>query len=382
MEGQRSRTAEIFIPVLLIIILSSCKIQVEEAHMKTSVNETFIRLSDAQIQLANIKVTDVREGLTGKRLALTGVLKDNEQTAFSITARLNGRIEKMYFKNTGETVNKGDKLYEFYSDDLAVAQKEYINLQSNNWNFTGKYEPSLILKDKLLVMGLVAHQIEQLKKDGKILFRVTIYSPAEGKIRAVNVTEGEYVTEGQSLFELVNDDDLWIEAQVYPDEAHYFGSGMPAIAIVPAAGEVPVLCNIIFINPSFETGRNVIIVRALIKNPDKRLHPGLMAVLYVRTNIRHGIIIPSTAVITTSEGDRVWVMEENGDFSGRIVTTGTQSEDSTLVLSGLKKTDKIVYSGAYLLNSEFILRYGTIPLSGEKATDLEIGQVIEKSLIH
>jgi Cu(I)/Ag(I) efflux system membrane fusion protein len=382
MAGQRSKSAELIIPVLLIIILSSCKTQVEEVHTHTPVNETFIRLSDAQIQLANIKVTDVREGLTGQRLALTGVLKDNEQTAYSITTRLNGRIEKLYFKNTGETVNKGDKLYEFYSDDLAAAQREYINIQSNNWNFTGKYEPSLILKDELLVMGLVEQQIEQLKKDGKILFRVTIYSPAKGKIRAINVTEGEYVTEGQSLFELVNDDDLWIEAQIYPDEAHYFESDMQAIAIIPAAGEVPVLCNIIFINPLFETGRNVILVRAVIKNPDKRLHPGMLAVLYVRTNIRHGIIIPSTAVITTSEGDRVWVQEENGDFSGRLVTTGMQAQDSTLVLSGLKKTDKIVYSGAYLLNSEFILRYGKIPSGGEKTTDLVIGQVTDKSLIH
>ncbi len=370
MTGKRLRTTELFIPVLFIIILFSCNIHEEEDSMKTPVNETFIRLSDAQIQLANIKVTDVREGLNGQRLALTGVLKDNEQTAFSITSRTNGRIEKLYFKNTGETVKKGDKLYEFYSDDLVNAQREYFNLQSNNWNFTGKYEPSLILKDKLLVMGLVASQIEQFKKDGKILFRVTIYSPAEGKIRAINVTEGEYVTEGQSLFELVNDYDLWIEAQVYPDEAHYFSPGMHAIAIIPAAGEVPVLCNIIFINPSFETGRNVILIRAVIKNPDKRLHPGLLAVLYVRTNICHGIIIPSTAVITTSEGDRVWVKEENGNFSGRIVTTGTQSVDSVLVLSGLKKTDRIVYSGAYLLNSEFILRHGTSLSIGEEIPDL------------
>jgi Cu(I)/Ag(I) efflux system membrane fusion protein len=97
----------------------------------------------------------------------------------------------------------------------------------------------------------------------------------------------------------------------------------------------------------------------VINNPDNKLYPGMLALLYVQTKVRHGIIIPSSAVLTGSEGDRVWVRDENGDFSGRMVTTGTQSEDSILVISGLEKSEMIVYTGAYLLNSEFILRNGT-----------------------
>ncbi|MCK7537522.1 MAG: HlyD family secretion protein [Marinilabiliales bacterium] len=33
-----------------------------------------------------------------------------------------------------------------------------------------------------------------------------------GKIRDVNVSEGEYVKEGQMLFELADDINLWVEA--------------------------------------------------------------------------------------------------------------------------------------------------------------------------
>jgi Cu(I)/Ag(I) efflux system membrane fusion protein len=359
MAGQRANAIVKFITVGLISILFSCKMQPEETITESAPPDTHIRLSDAQIQLANINLTEAREGSVGQKLSLTGVLKVNEQSAFTISTRLTGRIEKLYFRNTGETIKKGDKLYEFYSDDLIDAQREYFALQSNNWNYSGKYEPSLILKDKLLIMGLIPSQIKQLEKDGKILFRVTIYSPAGGKIRAINVTEGQYVTEGQSLFELADDNNLWVEAQVYPGEIQYFSQGMPAIAVIPSAGEVPVLCNISFIKPSFETDRNVTIIRAGIKNPDNRLHPGMLALLYVQTKISHGIIIPSSAVLTGAEGDRVWVRDENDDFSFRMVTTGTQSEDSILVLSGLEKSDKVVYTGAYLLNSELILRNGT-----------------------
>lgn len=318
-----------------------------------------IHLSEAQVQLANISVDNVREGTIGRRISLTGVLKINEQSAVTVSVRVQGRIEKLYFRNSGETVNKGDKLYDFYSEDLVSAQREYFRLQSNNWNFNAKYEPSLAIKERLTVMGLTQEQIEQLGKEGKVLFTVSILSPVSGKLRAVNVSEGQYVSQGQSLFEMAEDRTLWVEAQVYPDEVQHLREGMPAIVVVPAIDEVPVLSKVSFVNPSFETGKNVTLVRAVIDNRDGRLHPGMFSILHVRVQNTYGLIIPSSAVISTSRGDRVWVREENGVFSGRAVTTGIQSGDSVLVLSGLLPTDMVVTTGAYLLESEQILKQGS-----------------------
>ena len=351
----------------LIFIMFSCKTQKEETITDETPVENIIRLSDAQIQLANINIAEVREGSIGRKLSLTGVLKVNEQSVVSVSSRVPGRIEKLYFKNTGETVKKGDKLYEYYSDDLVSAQKEYFTLQSNNWNFSKKYEPSLALENKLLLMGMIPSQIEQLGKDGKLLFRVDIYSTVEGKIRSVNVSEGQYIREGQTLFELAGDNNLWLEAQVYPGEIKFLKTGMPATATIPLAQEMKVNCNIGFINPSFETGRNVSLVRAVINNPDNTLHPGMLAILNVQIQMSHGIIIPSSAFISGVDGDRVWIREETGEFSERMVTTGLQSGDSILVLAGLAKSDKIVTSGAYLINSEMILKRGTVTHGG---TDL------------
>lgn len=359
--------ASLFIPGLLIGVLS-CKMKKEEAVSEPQPIDNYIRLSDAQIQLANINVAEAREGTIGRRLSLTGVLKVNEQSVVTISSRLPGRIEKLFFKNTGDIVNKGDELYEFYSDDLIDAQREYYTLQSNNWNFSGKYEPSLVLEDKLLVMGLMPSQIKQLGKDGKIMFKVIIYSPGEGKIRSVNVSEGQYITPGQTLFELAADKNLWLEAQVYPDDIQYLKTGMPATATVPLAGELPVKCNISFINPAYEKGKNVTLVRAVINNDDNRLHPGMLALLNVQTQMTRGILVPSSAVITGSHGERVWIREGNGDFTWRQVTTGMQSGDSILVLSGLEKSDQIVTTGAYLLNSELILKQGTGSMSTTEIT--------------
>lgn len=359
------RSSTILITAGMIFLTYSCKMKQEQSVEGIKHGDNSIRLSDAQMRLANISTAEVREANIVRKLSLTGVLKVNEESAVTISSRVPGRIEKLFFRNTGETVNKGDKLYEFYSDVMVDAQREYYRLQSNNWNFTGRYEPSLILEDKLLLMGFVPSQIKQLGKDGKIQFRVTIFSPASGKIRAINVSEGQYVEEGQAMFELAEDKNLWVEAQVYPDEIQYLRTGMPATVIVPAAGDLPVECRINFINPSFETGRNVTLVRAEINNPDSRLHPGMFAILNVQTMISRGIVIPSSSVINGNGIECVWVMDEYGLFSERKVKTDLQSGDSVLVLSGLNEADIIVTTGAYLLNSEFILKKGSDHAGGE-----------------
>jgi Cu(I)/Ag(I) efflux system membrane fusion protein len=348
--------------ILLIFfsLLYSCYRQPEQNRSISLAPANSLILSDAQIQLANIKVMEVSEGTIGHNRVLTGLLKVNEQSAVNISSRATGRIQKLFFKNTGENVRKGDSLYQFYSDELVAAEREYFTIQSNNWNFNGKYEPSLVLENKLLLLGMLPSQITQLKKDGKILFNVTIYSPVNGTIRGINITEGQYVNSGQTLFELADYNQLWVEAQVYQDDLQFLKAGMPVSVTVPVAGNMPVKSYLTSINPSFEQGKNVTLIRTLINNPDRNLYPGMLALLSVQSQMNSGVVVPSSAVITDRNGSRVWIRNEDGSFSGRIVTTGTQSGDSVLILSGLGKTEMVVTSGAYLLNSELVLKKGSV----------------------
>ena len=352
-----------FISILLILcsFLFSCKRESTPNMAVTHTPVTKIMLSDAQIQLANIKVIEVQEDIMEQNIELTGVLRVNEESAVSISARANGRIQKLFLKNSGETVNKGDSLFQLYSDELVNAQREYFTIQSNNWNYSGRYEPSLVLENKLLLLGMLPNQITQLKKSGKILFYVTIFSPVNGTIRSVNVSEGQYVNTGQTLFEMAGDDQLWVEAQVYQEDLQFLKVGMPLSVTIPAiGGNVPLDGKISFINPSIQQGKNVTLIRTLIDNTNKSLFPGMLAIINVKSQNNPGIVIPASAVIINKNESRVWVRNEDGSFSGRIVKTGIQSEDSVLIISGLTKSDWVVTSGAYLLNSELILKRGAV----------------------
>jgi membrane fusion protein, copper/silver efflux system len=348
--------------LLIFILFTSCQRHAEKGLNETRIQPTdnTISLSAAQIQLANIKVAQVYEGEFNYNHLFPGVLKVNEESVSIISSRATGRILKLFLKNTGEIVNKGDSIYQIYCEDLVTAERQYFTLQSNNWNYNGKYEPSLALENKLLLLGMLPPQIDRLKKNGKILFAVTIFSPVKGIVRTINISEGQYVTAGQTLFELADDRKLWLEAQVHPEDLEYLKVGMPSDIVLPDAENRTLKSTISFINPTIEQGKNVTIIRSVIDNSTLKLHPGMLAIIHVQAGINKCVLAPVSSLITDKNGSVVWVRNENGTFTGRKITVGLQSENTVQVLSGLKESESVVISGAYLLNSELILRKGTI----------------------
>lgn len=344
-------TTYIAVIVLLPLLFTSCRQKKEEAVVTDQTKDS-LYLSEAQIQLANITLAEARVGTIGQQFLLTGVLKLDEESVNSISSGIPGRIEKLYYKNTGEVIDTGVPLYEFYSEELIALQREYKALFDNNWNYVGKIDRTVSVENRLLLFGMRPWQLNALLKNRNLLQTVTVCSSRRGIIRSVNVTEGQYVEIGQQIYELADDSRIWVEAQVYPNELKYLAVGMPAEVVVPMAGDLRIPNRISFINPAFEPGSNVTLVRAIISNPGKQLHPGMHALISVETQKSKGIIIPASAVLIESRGSVIWVRNEDGSFSSRIITTGIQSADSVLVTSGLKESEQVVISGVYLLNSE------------------------------
>ena len=78
------------------------------AVKKSSVKNTDdIELSDQQIQLGNIKVDTIQNGSIDNQIELTGILNLDASKVTSVSARVMGRIEKLYVKTTGDYVAKG-----------------------------------------------------------------------------------------------------------------------------------------------------------------------------------------------------------------------------------------------------------------------------------
>ena len=80
------------------------------------------------------------------------------------------------------------------------------------------------------------------------------------------------------------------------------------------------------------------------------------ALLSISTDMREGIVIPASAILIDKQGYHAWVQQDDGTFASRDLTLGIQTADSVMVLSGIQESERVVVSGAYLLNSEKILK--------------------------
>ena len=103
-----------------------CGMKLIPVEKKKGTDSDAIILSDQQIQLGNIQVDTVGKGIIGDETVLTATLNIDEAKSETVSARVAGRIDKLYFKNEGDYIQKGARLYDLYSEELNNAKQEYI----------------------------------------------------------------------------------------------------------------------------------------------------------------------------------------------------------------------------------------------------------------
>ena len=76
-----------------------CKMELTQVKKKVGEKQDEILLSEQQIQLGNIHTDTIRNGTIGDRLVLTATLNFDQMKVSSVSSRLMGRVEKLYFRN-------------------------------------------------------------------------------------------------------------------------------------------------------------------------------------------------------------------------------------------------------------------------------------------
>src|SRR5450631_2608886 len=143
-----------------------CGMTLIAVHKNQQAADNGIALSDQQVQLGNIQVDTVGLGKIGNEMVLNATLTIDETKSTAVSSRIAGRIDKLYFKNSGDYIKKGDKLYDLYSEALNNAKQEYILalekervLDHSIIDFKQLVESS---KNKLLLWGMTPDQIALL----------------------------------------------------------------------------------------------------------------------------------------------------------------------------------------------------------------------------
>ncbi|QEC54229.1 efflux RND transporter periplasmic adaptor subunit [Anseongella ginsenosidimutans] len=332
--------------------------------------EQEIMLSNRQIALANIRVEPLSPGNLGNNTFVTGKLAADQELIDVVSSRVPGRIEKLYIKETGRQISKGQPLYEMYSEELLTLQNEYLLTleQYRQLGDTDKRYASFMeaARKKLLLYGMTADQVKRLGETKARSALVTFGSPVSGIVTEIAAAEGQYVAEGSILYRIEGLDRLWVEAELYPREAALVKEGDQVRVIVAGYEHEPLSGKVVFLNPEYRTGTQILTLRAQIANPGKRFLPGMQASVVLSNNTRTVLALPVDAVVRGEHGAHVWVKAGEGTFTPRMVKTGMETFDRVEILEGLQEGDSVVTSGAYLLYGELVLKKGIEPATAHR----------------
>ena len=346
-----------------------CHMELTKVKKRNGEKKDEIQLSEQQIQLGNIHTDTIRNGTIDDQLLLTATLNFDQMKSSSVSSRVMGRVEKLYFKNLGEYVRKGSPLFDLYSEELNNAKQEYLLALAKSNAFTGEtvinFEQLLqSAKNKLLLWGMSETQVLELGKNKKNTATNTFFSTSAGYITNFEIREGDYVMEGGTIVKLADLSSLWAEAQVYTSQLAGIDRSSIATVQLPDFDGKEIKGRIEFVNPEINPDTRINLIRVSIANPGNQLKPGMPAYVLLKSPRRKTLTLPIDAVIRDGYGATVWIQTADKTFKIVMVQTGLESNDRIEIKSGLKTGDIVVVSGAYLLNSEYIFKKGTNPMSG------------------
>jgi membrane fusion protein, copper/silver efflux system len=318
-------------------------------------SDDHLMVSDTQMKLANITTGRVTKQHVGETMVINGTLEANEEHTLSITSRADGRIEKLYVKETGQAVRKGEPLYVLYSEVLLTLQQEfflakdqYESMEKNKKRYKSIMDAA---ERKLILYGLTKDQIRRMTKNSPAP-RITFLSPVDGIVTEIQATEGEYIREGGQMFKVEDFSSLWLQAELYSNESSLIKLG-DRITVKNSAGVAE--AHVTFLSPEYRSNTQILSMRAVIKNPDLKFRPGQQVQVLITRGSHTAMTIPTDAVIRDGNGAHVYVQTARNTFQPRMVKTGVEGFEQIEIQEGLTEGDTLAFTGAYLLYSEMIL---------------------------
>ncbi len=316
-----------------------------------------VALSERSQVLANVSTAIVAYEEVEKTARAFGTLEMAEPGKALISARFNGRIERIHVDAVGKHVKAGTSLFDIYSPDIVQAANEY--LQALRSGSQGGANASVI-HAKLTLMGLTDSQIRAFESEGSVPLVVTYLSPVSGTVIEKRIVSGSYVSEGAPLYEIADLSTLWNVAEVFESDARSVSVG-DKVAFTTAAYPDKVFSGTVaLLYPVVNAETRTIKVRVVVANPSGKLKPNMYTETVFRSARTRMLTVPASAVLVTGKRNLVYVkVGSANNFQAREVLLGEKSDGKYGIISGLSEGEEIVREGGYLLDSESQLKSGS-----------------------
>jgi RND family efflux transporter MFP subunit len=325
-----------------------------------------VRLSPQRMQQIGVTTAIAELKTVSDDLRAPGNVDLDEQRLSYVQTRFPGWIQSVFANATYQYVRKGQPLFTIYSPDLVSSEQEYLLARKNQAAFsqpmegheihgTDSQESGWLLQaaeQRLEQFGVTTGQIASLDKTGKVERNLTVYSPVSGYITERNALPNAYVQPDTKIYSIADLSTVWVYANVYQGDVGRLRPGDAARVSVDAYPGREFKARIDQILPQVDQSTRTVKVRLIMANPALALKPGMYVNVDIAANLARHIVVPASAVLQSGQNAVVFIDHGEGHLEPRVVTTGPQVDESTVILSGIKPGERVVSSASFLVDSE------------------------------
>ena len=306
-----------------------------------------ISLSESSIRVLNVQTTEVKTQSLTKTLTVAGTIEDDDSRHQLLSAYIPGRIEKLYVNYVGAEVKTGEPLADFYSPMLLQTEREYR---------VASGELRSAVASRLRQMGLTDDQITALPEKSADKLTSQLLAPVGGTVTEKKIYAGQYVQEGEKLFEIADFTTMWFQFNAYEQDLPWIRVGHKVDVTTPSLPGKIASGVIKFIDPNLAEATRSTKVRVELENPmidGRRLFSHrLYADGVVHLDAPEVLAIPRTAIIQTGPQAVAFVDQGGGGYARRVIKLGRHGDKLIEVLDGLAADDKVVVNGNLLMDGQ------------------------------
>ena len=352
-----------------------------------------VRVAPGFLQNFAVRTAVVDRGALPVAIRTVGVLAHNEERLVSVNTKFEGWIETAHVNNVGESVAKGDVLFDIYSPQLVTTKREYLaamayvrRLEANDAYADAIARAESLLeaaRERLRYWDITEDQIEDLERTGSAPRTIRFFSPASGFVveKTGDSLEGMRLEPGMTVLKIADHSTLWAQAEFFESDLRHVREGSEATIEVDAFPGRRWSGRILFFRSAVDPDTRALTAFVEVDNADLLLRP----MMYVDVSIRaegasDAVLAPAEAVLHSGERAVVIVAKDGGAFEPREVSLGLAAQGMQEITAGLSPGETVVVSSQFLIDSESNLRAATAQIL--RGDEDEAEEVAEEPMQH
>ena len=369
--------------LLFSVVLMACgnsEKQNETVPAETKKTNAIV-ISQSQFISEQMELGKLEEHTFNETIQTSGMIEVPPYNKATISTFMGGYITKTTLLN-GDRVKKGQILVSLENPDFVEIQQNYLELseqlnylksefdrqktlynekitsQKNFLKAESSYKSSLAqyngLKKKLNMMHIDPSIVEQ----GKITSIINLYSPIDGYVSTINISNGAYVSPSDVIMEIVDTEHIHLELSVFEKDIMKVKKDQKILFKIPEASKETFEAKVHLVGTVIDEKSRIVNVHGhIIDETRGNFIVGMFVEANIINNTSTYLALPNDAIAEVDGEYYVLALNnktnDNFSFEKIKLDIGKQTETFTAITNPDILLDKeILTKGVYMLLNE------------------------------